>query len=258
MPGFRLLDLPLDILRRVSATLESSAIVVACSSRERDAERRVLRRGADDYERERWDGEPGLTIHEAGIRLLGWLPLPYNLSTVWPVPEGLNRCVTADDLATRVTCGRLLVEVCCLSIADNLDVGLVTTLLAYGAKPDMPFRGSPNAMTALHAVAISGFGLDVARPLVKAGANLHARSTDLNNMGETPLAWCMGQRDPPTDASLTLDDQSLLRDRFKLAVFLIENGADETEIIGSRRRRGTAPERHWRSLADSNTQAQTS
>ena len=63
---FRLLDLPLDLLRRVSTTLDSPAIVVACSTRERDAERRALRLGADDHERGRW----GLTVREAEEKLV--------------------------------------------------------------------------------------------------------------------------------------------------------------------------------------------
>jgi len=73
MPPFRILDLPLDLLRRVAGTLNNpSAIVVACSARDRDVERIALRQSADDYERARWGGEPGLTVREARERLLAW------------------------------------------------------------------------------------------------------------------------------------------------------------------------------------------
>jgi len=48
MPSFRILDLPLELLRRIASTLDGFAIVVACSERSRDDERRALEFGYFD------------------------------------------------------------------------------------------------------------------------------------------------------------------------------------------------------------------
>lgn len=239
MPPFRILDLPLDLLRHVAGTLSNpSAIVVACSARDRDVERIALRQSADDYERARWGGEPGLTVREARERLLAWPPIRYSQGEY---SQGETRQVTSSDLATRVTSGELLTETYLLVPSEWIHVGLLATLVAFGAKPDVPLPGEPDGMTVLHACATSGHGADVVRLLAKAGADVNAISLTHRILGDTPLARTLhtlqaimsSLRAPGFQISAYTDRlrrQTL--NGLEAAIVLIEYGADERKSSG--------------------------
>ena len=221
--------LPDDVLRRIALVSGASAVVVACASRGAADQRLALRRGVDDFERARFGGRPGLTVREATRLLASEL----HADVSWQ--------------ATRRAAGRhLATSVQYAPHMGGCTTELVERLLAYGASPNERVRavvaGSNGhwMATPLHWAARFGHenGLAVARALVAAGADIHAK---VKNIGagpsyqprHTPLAWAL--------ASLMLDPFGglslgpIFGQRWAeevsaaVAIYLLECGADAWE-----------------------------
>ena len=221
--------LPDDVLRRIATCSGASAVVVACSSRGAADQRLALRRGVDDFERARFGGRPGLTVREATRLLASEL----HADVSWQA----TRRAAGRHLATSVQYAQHM---------GGATTELVERLLAYGASPNERVRANTQGSnghwiaTPLHWAARFGHenGLAVARTLVAAGADIHAK---VKNIGagpsyqprHTPLAWAL--------ASLMLDPFGglslgpIFGQRWAeevsaaVAIYLLECGADAWE-----------------------------
>ncbi len=232
------LALPDDVLRRIATCSGASAVVVACASRGAADQRQALRRGVDDFERARFGGRPGLTVREAARLLASEL----HADVSWQA----TRRAAGRHLATSVQFAPYASNMPGDSFGAGCTTELVERLLAYGARPNERVRavvaGSNGhwMATPLHWAARFGHenGLAVARVLVAAGADIHAK---VKNIGagpsyqprHTPLAWAL--------ASLMLDPFGglslgpIFGQRWAeevsaaVAIYLLECGADAWE-----------------------------
>jgi len=206
----RLEGLPAALLREIAFALGRSAFVVALSSRDLEAARRACRDGVDDSERDRFPGI-ALTVREAEERLRNQF--------------GLGN----DTLTTREAAGSYLVTSLNtnnfeLFTNDNevfssfFETGLFSTLLAYGADPDVE-DGDGSSLHMLYAYE-SPNALEMARQLLASGADVNMRCPGFNAAGRSPLAWIV---------SLSMGDIDGLQTRqyaFQLGSLLIDHGAD--------------------------------
>ena len=232
--------LPDDVLRRIASISGASAVVVACASRGAADQRLALRRGVDDFERARFGGRPGLTVREAA-RLLDAVLAP---DVSWQTRRAAGR-----HLATSVQYAPYASNMPGDSFGAGCTTELVERLLAYGASPNERVRANIQGSnghwiaTPLHWAARFGHenGLAVARALVAAGADIHAKAKNIGagpsyQPRHSPLAWAL--------ASLMLDRFGglghpavgpIYGSRWKeevsaaVAIYLLERGADGWE-----------------------------